>query len=128
MSLPESDSEYLRDRVLRHDVQVEANVTCIILPEWPVPPGYNRPSADLLIRLRPGYPDIPPDMWWFNPGLQLSSGGVIPAVDVQEAHLGRSWQRWSRHLDKSQWRSGIDGIESFVALIRGELERWAPRK
>ena len=55
--------------------------------------------------------------------IQRTDGKRIPATDVIEHHLGRSWQRWSRHLAAGQWRSGVDGLENFLALVRRELER-----
>ena len=42
---------------------------------------------------------------------------------VMEHYLGRSWQRWSRHLLPGQWRSGVDGVESYLVLIRQDLTR-----
>jgi len=104
---------------------VDGPMTCVMLQDWGLPPGLNVTTADLLIRLQPGYPDLPPDMWWFSPALSLASGGVIQATQVTENHLGRTWQRWSRHFQPGQWRSGIDGLESYVALIDRELARSA---
>ena len=43
--------------------------------------GYDRPEADLLLRLSPGYPDVAPDMWWFDPPAKLANGGRPPATD-----------------------------------------------
>jgi hypothetical protein len=100
-------------------------MTCIVLPGFLLPPGLNRDKSDLLIRLNAGYPDVRPDMWWFDPPVRRADGQVIPATEVVEHHLGRSWQRWSRHLSPEQWRSGIDGLESFLALVRLEIERSA---
>jgi hypothetical protein len=65
-------------------------------------------------------------MWWFDPPVRRADGQQIPATDAIEHHLGRSWQRWSRHLATGQWRSGVDGLESFLALVRRELERSVP--
>jgi hypothetical protein len=65
-------------------------------------------------------------MWWCEPAVKLVNGAEIPATQVSEQHLGRIWQRWSRHFQPGQWRSGVDGLESFVALIRGEIQRSAP--
>jgi len=62
-------------------------------------------------------------MWWFDPPVRRRDGQPIRATEVIERYLGRSWQRWSRHLTKGQWRSGVDGLESFLALVRIELER-----
>jgi hypothetical protein len=98
-------------------------MTCVILPGFPLPAGFDRVSSDLLLRLSPGYPDVPPDMWWFDPPVRPRDGRSVPATEHVECHLGRSWQRWSRHLSPGNWRSGIDGLESFLALLRRELER-----
>ena len=74
----------------------------------------------------PGYPDVAPDMWWFDPGIRLADGTAVPATELVEVYVGRQWQRWSRHFQAGQWQSGIDGLESFFALIRVELARCAP--
>ncbi len=66
---------------------------------------------------------MPPDMWWFSPAIRLADGRTVQATEVIERHLGKDWQRWSRHFNAGQWRSGIDSLESFLALIRRELER-----
>jgi hypothetical protein len=123
VTLPDSDVQYLTSRNLTHEVAVETGMICVLLPKWNLPSGYNHTTADLLLRLQPGYPDLPPDMWWFEPSLQLADGRGIQATEVIELHLGRSWQRWSRHLDAGQWRSGIDGLENYLALVNQELER-----
>lgn len=125
MSLPSSDASYLAERGIEHHVSVEANMTCVLLPKFQLPPGLNLPEADLLLRLNAGYPDVPPDMWWFDPPITRVDGNPIEQTQVMEVHLGRTWQRWSRHLDPAQWRTGVDGLESFLALIRGNLRRYS---
>lgn len=125
MTLPATDVEYLGNRSTDHRVASEANMTCVLLPGFDLPSGYDRSKSDLLLRLNPGYPDVPPDMWWFDPPIRRADGRPIEAADVLEDHLGRSWQRWSRHFNSGQWRSGIDTLESFIALIRRELIRCA---
>jgi hypothetical protein len=124
--LPSNDTKYLTEGAVNHFVTPEANMTCVVLRDFCLPPGYNRAQADLLIRFSPGYPDVAPDMWWFDPPVKRADGKIIPATEVIEHHLGRSWQRWSRHLPAGQWRSGVDGVQSFLALIRKELERCVP--
>jgi hypothetical protein len=121
--LPPNDSQYLADRKISHSLATESGMQCITLPAFRLPQGYNRANADLLLRLHPGYPDVPPDMWWFDPPIRRADGIVIPATELIEHYLGRSWQRWSRHLAAGQWKSGIDGIESYLALIQRELGR-----
>ena len=98
-------------------------MTCVLIQGFQLPAGLDRSAADLLIRLSAGYPDVPPDMWWFDPAVKLATGAQIPATEVQEVYFGRRWQRWSRHLTKEQWRTGVDSLESYVALIQRELYR-----
>jgi hypothetical protein len=121
--LPVVDREYLQERVIDHVVSSEAGMICVLLPRYELPAGFRQARADLLLRLSPGYPDIPPDMWWFDPAVQRIDGREIPCTQVRERHLGRDWQRWSRHLDARHWRSGVDSIESFLAIVRRELNK-----
>ena len=69
-----------------------------------------RPASDLLVRLKPGYPDVQPDMWWFSPPVHLADGRELPNTNVLETYLGRTWQRWSRHFNSGQWQSGIEQL------------------
>jgi len=127
MTLPASDVGYLESRGITYEVTSEAGLTCVILPDWPLPFGYEPEKADLLVQLTPQYPDVPPDMWWFDPAVGLKNGETVPNADMPQSCCGRIWQRWSRHLQPGQWRSGVDGLESYLALIRTDLERYVPR-
>ena len=123
--LPILDTDYLKERAPNHLVSKETNMTCVLIPNYQLPEGFDRTHADLLLRLSAGYPDVPPDMWWFDPPVRSANGQTIPATDVVEQYLGRRWQRWSRHLGAGQWKSGVDTLESFMALLRRELEKSA---
>lgn len=124
--LPAQDAKYLAERAPNHTLAQDSNMTCIVIPQFRLPSGFNCAQADLLLRLSAGYPDVPPDMWWFDPPLRRADGQTIPATEVMEHHVGRSWQRWSRHFQPGQWQSGIDSLESFIALLRRELDRSVP--
>ena len=126
MPLPQSDIAYLTERGVAHKIATESGMTCVLMPQWPLPSGLDRDAVDLLVRLSAGYPDIPPDMWWFSPPVHLANGEALPATNVVETYLGRRWQRWSRHFRNGQWQSGVDGLESFLALIRQDLEHSVP--
>ena len=119
--LPPNDMEYLRDRAPGHEILAEAGLTCVLIPNFPLGSGFTMQQSDLLLRFAPGYPDVNPDMWWFNPPVQRLDAKEIAATQLREHYLAREWQRWSRHLQPGQWRSGVDGIESYVAIIRREL-------
>jgi hypothetical protein len=123
--LPQEDGKYLFERFGDGNFSVtqEADYTCIVVPGYALPAGYDREKSDLLLRLQGGYPDIPPDMWWFNPPVLRVDHSTIPQTESTEHYLGRGWQRWSRHLPQGAWQSGTDGLESFFALLRKELVR-----
>lgn len=124
--LPSEDRSFLETSGLTVEVSSEeAGMLCVVFRGWPLPPGFNYSSADLLVRLSAGYPDTAPDMWWFSPALTTEGGCTIQATEIAEVHLGRTWQRWSRHLSPGQWQSGVDGLENYLALIHAETERCA---
>ena len=113
----------MEDRGLAYEVSVEGGMTCVVIKGWQLPQGYDREESDLLVRLPSGFPDVAPDMWWFTPAVKLANGTTVQATDMVENHVGRTWQRWSRHFQPGQWRSGIDGLENYLALIQSELIR-----
>jgi hypothetical protein len=122
VKLPEPDREYLERAGIEFRVfDDDTGMLNVELIDFGLPDGLNAERANVLFRLPASYPDTPPDMWWIIPHLTPVSGGVIPATESIETHDGRSWQRWSRHLDAALWRSGIDGLESYVRLLRNEL-------
>jgi Prokaryotic E2 family E len=120
--LPPIDQAHLDERAPECAVTHDGGMICVLIPNFVLPTGFTQQTADLLLRLSPGYPDVPPDMWWFAPAVQRVDGRPIVATECQEVHLGRSWQRWSRHLAPGQWRVGIDSIESYLSLVDKELE------
>lgn len=124
-ALPPDDAAFLAGRYPDHQVVVEGGMVCVVIPRWAVPAGYSHQHVDLLLRLVPGFPDVPPDMWWTAPTLSLVSGAPIPAADLQENHLGRVWQRWSRHLAAGAWANGSDSLQGYLAQIRTDLHRTA---
>ncbi|MES1200357.1 MAG: E2/UBC family protein [Pseudomonadota bacterium] len=119
--LPQSDADFLAERMPGHSVTHEGGMICVLIPDYKLPPGFDRKSAALLLRLSPGYPDVRPDMWWFDPAVRRADNAPIQATEVVEQYLGRQWQRWSRHLPDGVWRSGIDNLQSYLALLQKEL-------
>lgn len=120
--LPPDDLEHLKSLDLEFDVSSEGGMTCVVINDFPLPAGYSEPKTELLLRLPPGFPDLPPDMWWMWPGVTYADGQVPQATEVREVHLGKEWQRWSRHFGEAQWRPGRDSLQSFLRLIRTDLE------
>lgn len=123
MALPQSDIDYLNKKGHRYSVSEEGGMTCVVLQGYNLPVGFNLESTDLLVRLTPGYPDIAPDMWWFEPAVHRADGKPIAATDHAEVHQGRNWQRWSRHLEPGQWTPGNDTLEAYMAIMHVNLEQ-----
>lgn len=121
MSLPEYDVQHLSERGIAYEVRTDGAMVCVLLPNWKLPAGMNAAETTVLLRLPAGYPDVAPDMWWCSPAVRRSDGSIIQATEVEEQHLGRGWQRWSRHFAAGQWKSGIDGLESYIALMNAEF-------
>ena len=120
MSLPQRDRDFLADAQITYREFTDGMIN-IELTRFPLPPGYQVSEANVLLRLAPAYPDAPPDMWWIEPHLTRVDGRAIPATELTETHDGRAWQRWSRHLDGNSWRPGIDGLESYIRVLRTDL-------
>jgi hypothetical protein len=127
MMLPPNDMEYLRERAPGYSLAIDSGMICVIIPAFALGTGFDLPNADLMLRLAAGYPDVPPDMWWFSPAVRRTDGDEIPATQAVEHHFGKPWQRWSRHLVVGQWRSGVDCVESYIAIIRNELRAVAAK-
>ena len=120
--LPAADLDFLARKRLDYEVKPDGQMFGVVIQRLALPAGLAPRETDLLIRLSPGYPDIPPDMWWFSPAVTRVDGVIIPATESTEQHFGRTWQRWSRHLDPGKWLPGVDTLESFFSLVMKELQ------
>ena len=119
--LPSDDRAYLARRFPTFAEHFESGMLCLVLPDYSLPPGLVPARANLLLRLSPNYPDVPPDMWWFQPALNRLDGGTIPNTEVTEQHLGTAWQRWSRHLEAHQWHPGADSLRTYLTILSHNL-------
>ncbi len=123
MQLPAKDEAFLRERGFSWDVRADPNGGAyLVIKNFDVAGGGFTPAlTDLMIRIPPQYPLTPLDMWYCNPPIRIASTGQLAqASEHIEAHLGISWQRFSRHLNGS-WKPGIDGLRSFFVFIQREL-------
>lgn len=124
MFLPEFDRDYLLEKGYQFEEKIDANRNGLILRNWLLPVGkFNLQTADLLILIPNGYPEVRPDMWYFNPAILLAPSNK-PARQTQ-ANInfeGKVWQRWSRHYPANEWRSGVDGIHTYLKKVQIALE------
>lgn len=124
MFLPEFDKDYLTEKGYQFEEKIDANRNGLIIRNWVLPVGkFNYQKSDLLILIPNGYPEIKPDMWYFNPGLLLASTNLLARQTQANLNFeGKAWQRWSRHFPSNEWRSGVDGIHTYLKKIQIALE------
>src|ERR1044072_1837565 len=94
--LREHDQSFLDSLGYSYTVEADHGFVKVVLTDFPTP-GLDQSEAALLLRLPVGFPDATPDMFWVSPAL-TANGAAIPGTEVTENHVGRSWQRWSRHI------------------------------
>jgi hypothetical protein len=117
-----ADAEALKRLGLSYKVSWQNGFTLLQIRDYPTGEGLAPDRVTLLLRLPAGFPDVHPDMFWVDPPLHAASGGMIAGTQVQETHLGRSWQRWSRHVI-GNWRPGIDNLSTYLAYVRRCLDQ-----
>jgi len=117
-ALGEADTDYLKANHPDWEAVQDGGSPYIVLPDFPIPPGYNHSSAKVAINITPGYPVAHLDMVYFSPGLARTNGRPINALNEQTI-MGQLWQRWSRHY---AWRTGIDDLSTHVERIKTWLD------
>lgn len=124
MELPARDARFLTERRLDWQLATDPNgAACLLVKGFNVGAGGFTPQVtELMIRIPQQYPMASLDMWYCDPPIRIAATGQFAvASEVVETHLGRSWQRFSRHLNGG-WRPGLDGLRSFFVLIQRELQ------
>lgn len=116
--LREQDQTYLDSLGYSQTVEIVDGFVHVVLAEFQTP-GLDQAQVDLLLRLPVGFPDATPDMFWVAPAL-TANGAAIAGTELNEPYLGRTWQRWSRHIG-GQWRPGVDNLETYLAYVRRAL-------
>jgi hypothetical protein len=109
------DQAYLDENFVWEAV-VAAGMVCVTIKGYPLALGLAPAVNELFVRLPAGFPDAGPDMFWFAEPVERVDGTPIPATEITEIHLGRSWQRWSRHIG-SRWRPGVDDLRTYMAYV-----------
>lgn len=116
------DLAFLNALGLRWEAVLEGQVMCVVIYDWPLPPGYNVDAADVHVRMTAGYPDVQIDMAYFAPALARRDGRSINGLSSLQFD-GRQWQQWSRHRTaNSPWRIGEDGLLTHMQYVYAWLE------
>lgn len=114
------DVDYLDQLGSCWETLVDGGRRWLILRDYPLPPGYRSPVADIAIEVPVSYPGAQLDMFYCHPPLGLNSGTPIPQTCCIETITGLPFQRWSRHRP---WDTARDTLAIHLALVDASLRR-----
>ncbi len=127
----QAELELLRRYFKNVDCVQEQNRLYIVISNYPLPAGWNRPSIDLAIVIPPGYPVTPPDNFYVRPQLRLSSTSTPGNYNDDASGQGMpGWSWFSFHMQdvdgRSTWNSSSellisDNLLTYVRAINDRL-------
>ena len=123
--LPSNDRNYLESKGFAYREINDGALKGLIIDNFSVIPEgkFNVSASSLLILLPQGYPDVPPDMFYFHPELKLTANNSYPdRANSKPSYFQIAWQCWSRHAPATDWRAGIDGIHSYIQRVLAALK------
>lgn len=92
------------------------NVEWIIFKQFRLPSGWNLANVRLLILIPPGYPMTPPDNFYVELGLKLSSGAAIANYTEPVSQLGQTWGQFSYHVEAGGWKTSTEILDGHNLL------------
>jgi hypothetical protein len=119
--LLQNDVDFLNRLKLPWETLLEANTGWVIIHNFPLCEGYGISTCTVAFCIPPSYPTTEIDMMYFNPALNRKDGKAIGALS-QMALDGKIFQRWSRHRNAGEWKSGIDSIETHFLSVSAWLK------
>jgi hypothetical protein len=123
--LAEEDEAGLLARGRTWEAILENRAMWVILPDYPIPPGFNVAQATAALRIPPSYPDDQIDMVYFHPSLALANGKGIAQLSALMLD-GKTYQQWSRHrTGANPWRPGLDNVSTHLLLVDSWLSKEA---
>ena len=96
---------------------------CLIeIPDYRMPPGWNRDVVTIIFLAPPGYPAAQPDCFWVEPGgVRLANGATPEGSNDSNPIPGLgprgTWFSW--HLQ--QWNPNVDTLTRYVRVINNRL-------
>ena len=132
--LPEEDQEFLDSSGIPHELLTEddgnAKRRGVLFPGFAVAGNLRMQqngslivseTCDVLILIPDGYATTKLDSFYTSPHLKRADGSDPQAASGTPTLFGKVWQFWSRHLDDSDWRVGVDGLRTYLSYVRCEL-------
>jgi len=102
------------------------NLDWVLIPDFPLPSGWNRERTRLLIIIPPGYPQTPPDNFYVDVGLATVAGNTPGGYSEPAPQIGESWGQFSWHADVPTWQPGPEpqdghNLCTFLGMVCARL-------
>ena len=113
-----------RPQYAKASLQEVSNGTFVVtIPDFRLPPGWNRDATTVYFIVPVGYPQAKPDSFWTDPGLTLASGGppqnATPAGNqLPGLPPGVLWFSWHAN----SWNPNTDTLTTYTKLIAGRFQ------
>jgi hypothetical protein len=106
--------------------QLHIDALVVILPDYPLPPGWSHPRTDILFAIPANYPAGQPDNVCARPDLTLAGGAVPGNNQGLQTHAGRTWLQFSWHVDPGDWKPHADPSagSTLADYLTGALTRF----
>jgi hypothetical protein len=119
----EGDINSLKERGYEIQVVEDGTRFYVILKAFRFPDGgkYTPPVTDLMLMADYQYPMSRLDMYWTDPVVYLTAGGLPRTADQFEQYAGRRWQRWSWHYDG--WNPSKHNLSTHIEVFLDRLAR-----
>jgi Prokaryotic E2 family E len=107
----------LRDHGHIVEVEEAGDFVGVIIKGHPLPDGFSKATADVMIKVFPAYPNGKLDMFWTDADLVLSSGAVPHKAESIEDVLKRKLRCFSWHLNDNAWNPATASLLAYLDFI-----------
>lgn len=98
--------------------EADGSIT-LVIPAYPLPVGFDRPTVRIAVRIGSLYPSEKLDLLWVDPALRRLDSGALPNVMGTNVVLaGQSWTQisWHDNAPHDPQRSTILGFVQGIRL------------
>ncbi|MBU1726807.1 MAG: hypothetical protein KJ880_04175 [Candidatus Omnitrophica bacterium] len=91
----------------------------VMIPDFPLPEGYNRQSAKLMFLIPNTYPHTGPDCFYVDVGLRLGNGEMPSNYNEHmSVPVGGAWGYFSWHPEIWQSADDINSGDNLLTFMR----------
>lgn len=104
-------------------VEEAAGSLVLVIPQFPIPAGFNLAAVRIAVRVPALYPTEKLDLFWLDPDLQRSGAGLPNVMGSGIQMVGQTWTQVSWHDNAPHDPNRI----TILGYIRG-IRSWFARQ